>query len=197
MDPAEILALEVKQFVGQNMKTLVPRVIGQTETALQKKTPDRVESRQWDEASFFEDLRQRRGEQEAVVARRLLEWANDRSLRIRWGKGQTEGSLTPVYENRLGTNRLFSVWTSGGVSILFEYMKNSPFDREPERKELARRLSAIEGVSIAGNALKERPTFPLSLFVEPATTEKFLTAFDWMLSEIERAETDEAPARAC
>ena len=29
MKPAEILAIEVKQFVGNNMKTLVPRVIGQ------------------------------------------------------------------------------------------------------------------------------------------------------------------------
>jgi len=32
MDPAEVLAIEVKQFVGEGMKTLVPRVVGQTET---------------------------------------------------------------------------------------------------------------------------------------------------------------------
>ena len=32
MDPAEVLAVEVKQFVGENLKTLVPRVVGQTET---------------------------------------------------------------------------------------------------------------------------------------------------------------------
>ena len=53
MDPAEVLAIEVKQFVGENLKTLVPRVLGQTETARQKKNADRGESRQWDEASFF------------------------------------------------------------------------------------------------------------------------------------------------
>ncbi len=75
MDPAEVLAIEVRQFVGENLKTLVPRVVGQTETARQKKKVDQRESRQWDDASFFLDLNQRRGEQEAAVARRLLDWA--------------------------------------------------------------------------------------------------------------------------
>ncbi len=32
MDPAEVLAIEVKQFIGEGMKTLVPRVLGQTES---------------------------------------------------------------------------------------------------------------------------------------------------------------------
>jgi hypothetical protein len=37
MDPAEVLAVEIKQFVGQGLKTLVPRVIGQTAEAERKK----------------------------------------------------------------------------------------------------------------------------------------------------------------
>ena len=77
MDPAEVLAIEVKQFVGENLKTLVPRVLGQTEKALGRKIVDRGEPRKWNEASFFLDLSQRRGEQEAAVARRLLEWATN------------------------------------------------------------------------------------------------------------------------
>lgn len=38
MDPAEVLAVEIKQYVGRNLKTLVPRVIGQTVEAQQKKS---------------------------------------------------------------------------------------------------------------------------------------------------------------
>jgi len=38
MDPAEVLAVEIKQYVGQGLKTLVPRVIGQTAEAEQKKS---------------------------------------------------------------------------------------------------------------------------------------------------------------
>src|ERR1019366_3693477 len=37
MDPAEVLAVEVRQFVGGNLQTLVPQVIGQTAVAEQKR----------------------------------------------------------------------------------------------------------------------------------------------------------------
>ena len=37
MDPAEVLAIEIKHFVGQGLKTLVPRVIGQTSDAETRK----------------------------------------------------------------------------------------------------------------------------------------------------------------
>ena len=37
MDPAEVLAVEIKQFVGKGLKTLVPRVIGQSVVAQQAK----------------------------------------------------------------------------------------------------------------------------------------------------------------
>jgi hypothetical protein len=33
MNPAEVLAVEIKQFVGQGLQALVPRVVGQTEAA--------------------------------------------------------------------------------------------------------------------------------------------------------------------
>ncbi len=40
MDPAEVLAVEIKQYVGEGMKTLVPRIIGQTAEAEKKhRTP--------------------------------------------------------------------------------------------------------------------------------------------------------------
>src|SRR5882672_7170044 len=38
MNPAEVLAIEIKQFVGRGLKGLVPRVIGQTVEAQQKKS---------------------------------------------------------------------------------------------------------------------------------------------------------------
>ena len=105
MDPAEVLAIEVKQFVGENLKTLVPRVLGQTEKALGRKIVDRGEPRKWNEASFFLDLSQRRGEQEVAVARRLLEWAIKHNLRIWWGEGKKDGSFFPMYDNKFGRFR--------------------------------------------------------------------------------------------
>jgi len=49
MDPAEVLALEIKQYIGEGLKTFVPRVIGQTAEAQQKKSSACREVRQWEE----------------------------------------------------------------------------------------------------------------------------------------------------
>jgi hypothetical protein len=187
MDPAEVLAIEVKQFVGENLKTLVPRVVGQTETARQKKKVDRGEPRQWDESSFFLDLSQRRGEQEAAVARRLLDWAMNHGLRVWWGQGKKDGSFFPSYINMFGQHLLFSVWTYGSVEIQFQHMRRPPFAEESKRRELAHRLSAI-GVSIPDEGLTKRPTFRLSLLLEPGHLDGFVGAFAWMLSEIKKVE---------
>ena len=196
MDPAEVLAIEVKQFVGESLKTLVPRVVGQTETARQKKTGRPGELRQWDESSFFADLSRRRGEQEAAVARRLLEWANEKSLSIWWGQGKTDGSFFPSYYSKFGQHALFSVWTYGTVEIQFQHMRRLPFDETEKRKELAERLSAIEGVSIPETTLDRRPSFKLGLITELVNLEKFLAAFDWMLSEIKAVENAQESDRS-
>lgn len=39
MDPAEVLAIEIRHYVGQGLKTLVPRVIGQTAETETRKAP--------------------------------------------------------------------------------------------------------------------------------------------------------------
>ncbi len=188
MDPAEVLAIEVKQFVGENLKTLVPRVLGQTELARQKKSPDRGQSRQWDEPSFFEALLKRRGEQETAVAGRLLEWAKQQGLRIWWGQGTKDGSFFPMYDNNFGKNFLFSVWTYGTLELQFQHMRLPPFSEAEKRAELARRLSEIQGLSISESALCKRPSFKLGVLAGSGPLETFLAAFDWMLTEIRKGE---------
>jgi hypothetical protein len=56
MDPTEVLAVEIKQYIsqGSDFKTLVPRVIGQTVEAQQKKTGSVRKIRTWDKTSFFQ-----------------------------------------------------------------------------------------------------------------------------------------------
>ncbi len=188
MDPAEVLAIEVKQFVGEDLKALVPRVLGQTEAARRKKSADRGESRQWDEPTFFEALRQRRGEQEEAVARRLLQWAKAHGLRMWWGEGRKDGSFFPSYVNRFGQHLLFSVWTYGKVELQFQHMRRPPFSAVERRRDLADRLARIEGVSIPDAALDKRPSFGLGHLVGAGNLAMFLEAFDWVLTEIRNVE---------
>jgi hypothetical protein len=191
MDPAEVLAIEVKQFVGDNLKTLVPRVVGQTETARQKKGVGTGETKQWDEPSFFDALLERHGEQEVAVARRLLEWARKRALRVWWGQGSKDGSFFPMYDNRFGKNFLFSVWTYGAVELQFQHMRRPPFSEPEKRSELAHKLSAIDGVSISEAVLNKRPSFKVSVLTSADSLGKFLAAFDWVLTEIKKVENEQ------
>jgi hypothetical protein len=74
----------------------VPRVIGQTVEAERKKVGSGTAEKQGDEASFFEDLWQRRGAKETEAAREILAWAKKCVLRIWWGKGKRDGSFYPM-----------------------------------------------------------------------------------------------------
>ena len=188
MDPAEVLAIEVKQFVGKGVKTLVPRVMGQTETARQKKTSSTTAGKQWNEASFFETLQSKRGADETNVAQTILNWATKNGLRIWWGKGDKDGSFFPVYDGKFGKNFLFSVWTYGRVELQFQHMKKPPFEDDSMRWELAQRISAVTQETFTKDVLGKRPTFGLGLLVNSDWLGRFLSTFDWAIAEIKKIE---------
>lgn len=74
MDPAEVLALELRQYEGESgLKSLVPRLYGQTEEAQQRKAPT-SEKRQSDEDSFYEEIRKGLGPELVDVARQIANW---------------------------------------------------------------------------------------------------------------------------
>ena len=97
----------MKQFVGSGVKTLVPRVIGQTVEAQQKKSIGGPKGKKWDEASFFEDLEKKQGEEEAKVAREIFKWAQQKTTRIWYGHGKVNGSFVPVLKHKDRDHQLF------------------------------------------------------------------------------------------
>ena len=73
MDHTEVLAIEIKQFVGQEgLRSLVPRVIGQTTKAQTVKGTQRRTTT--NEKEFFDHLNKKSPEA-TIVARRILDWA--------------------------------------------------------------------------------------------------------------------------
>lgn len=186
MDPAEVLAVEVKQYIGRdNLRALVPRVIGQTVEAQQKKSAATRAGKQWDENTFLSDLETKRGAAETEVAKVILRWATEKRLRIWWGKGKQDGSFFPMLEHGGTWHWLISVWTYGRVEIQFQIMRSKPpFDAEPKRLDLLRRLNDIPNVSIPRDGITRRPSIPLSVFVDESHLNQFLATFDWMFREI-------------
>jgi hypothetical protein len=182
MDPAEVLAVEIKQFVGQGLSTLVPRVIGQTVEAERKKGGSRPAERQWDEVSFLEDLRQRRGDKEVAVARTILAWAKKTVVRIWWGKGSKDGSFFPMLDAGDETHWVVAVWTYGRINIPLKWiLTRKPFADDAKRLELLDRLNKITGVQLPDKA---RPSIPLAVLTDPAALERFLSVLDWYVSAV-------------
>jgi hypothetical protein len=183
MDPAEVLAVEVKQYAGQELKTLVPRVIGRA-----VETHKTREGKQWDEQTFISTLESRWGAQEASIAKDILNWAHDRKLRIWWGKGAQDASYMPLFDYEGETHWLIAVWTHARVAIQYGMIKGKqPFDSEEKRLELLNRLNAIPGVSISQEGIERYPSFRLSALKNRKHLNEFLNILDWMISEIKLA----------
>lgn len=183
MNATEVLAIEVKQFTGQGLKALVPRVIGQTVEAQQVKSGLYPGGRQWDEPSFFEDLEAKKGAKVAEVGRRILEWALANTGRVWWGKGKDNGSFVPCLSHGREVHYPFAVWSNGSIEIYFQHYK-APFDSEVKKRELLNRLNAIQGVSIPESALSKRPNIQLAVFSAPDRRKELLAVFNWFIAEI-------------
>ena len=190
MDPAEVLAVEIKQYVSGNLRTLVPSVIGQTQEAQQRKstgTSSARPTRQWDEASFFEELRNRSGAVEVDVALKLLLWGKAHATRTSWGKGTRSGSFTPTLEHDGEEYSLFVCYTSGTVEATFDYLRWKPaLKDELKRMELRERLNKVAGFSIAESQITKRPSIRLAALAEGSALSDFLAAMDWLADEIKK-----------
>jgi hypothetical protein len=185
MDPAEVLAVEIKQYAGQSgdepLKTLVPRVIGLT-----KPGPIGV-PRQWDERSFFQVLEGRADAGPATAARRLYEWGRKSGLDIRWTRGQT-GAFSIVLLHRGREYIPVTVRTGSTnayVEVRFGHLKAMPpFDDEAKRVEVLRRLREIPGLAISEDSIARYPSVPLSLLTEEGAIGRFVGVLEWLLAEV-------------
>ncbi len=181
MDPAEVLALEIKQFVGRGLKTMVPKIIGLTARKPGISSP----VKQWDETSFFQDLQSRRPPAEVQTARQILAWAQAHGLRLWWGRGKKYGSFFPICEFGNEGYLLFSVWTYGTIEVQFqELKKKAPFASEASRMALLHRLNELPNISLPTDAITRRPSITLSSLTDPSVLQRFLDIFIWVMDEI-------------
>lgn len=189
MSPAEVLAVEIRQYVGEGIRSLVPRIFGQTTEAQRKKTGRTAPTRQWHEESFFEEIQRKFPRVEADVVRRIFNWAVPRMTEIWWGKGTKIGSFVPILSHNGIDHQLFAVFTSGGVEIYFQwYQYKPPFHSDEKRQELLARLNEIPGISWAEDVITRRPSIPFSVLTNEAALRQFFATFEWMINEIRSSE---------
>jgi hypothetical protein len=186
----EVLAVEVKQYVGEGRQTLVPRVIGRTaaaEDVKQTATGATRVVRTWTEPEFLEAVATTGGPDAEHLARACLDWNRRHGVEILFGKGK----FGPLYfQAQIAPGilaKIANVNTQGYTMVSYDTLaKFPPFDRVEERVELNRRLNRIAGVQIPERAAAEAtwPGIHLQALASEPTRAKFVEVLDWVSARL-------------
>ena len=163
MNPAEFLAVEVKQFEYEGQKVLVPRVLGVTEAIRQKKSPVATIGKQWDEPMFMATIEENAGAEVRTLAEQLLRWITPPKVtEIFWGQGMKNGSFIPVIRKGKVDYQVCRVNSDGIFVFRFDWLnKKPPFDDGKVLSELLAKINAIPGIH---NRFGEEKLATLALF---------------------------------
>jgi hypothetical protein len=185
MDPAEVLAVEIKQYVGQGLKTLVPRVIGQTAEAEERKGTAPRQKREWNEQARLDDTEARCGVTCRQVAADIFQWARESGLDLKWGSGAMFAACAIQLLHGDFRHVLFDVYSNGRIFIRMKRLKlRPPFDSEALRQELADRLNAVPGIRLSGDLLNGEPGFDLAAMQNTESIRQFLGVMKWAAEQI-------------
>jgi len=186
MDPAEVLAVEIKQYVGEGkLKTLVPRLVGQTALAQQRKGPVSPKQEKIDEESFLKEMLQRLGAEDFGVAKQIIEWANQQKLGPNFNRWEKSVSFIPIVETVDGLRYPLSVQSKGDIWVQMRWLRESaPFDDAGMRQALWKKLNEIPGVKVPQERMTGYPRILLQTLREDASLKAFLSVMTWVVQEL-------------
>jgi hypothetical protein len=173
MRPAEVLAIEVEQFTSANgMRTLVPRLVGQTERAQSAKAVTEVKE-QLSESEWLRALEEKHGVDAGRGTTKAIEWLRSNGFSI----GITE-SQDSVYANLKQPNGkiawpFFLRRSSGRLETSLAYLASTSAYRDStERQNLLNRLRAIPSAR-ASDKLNGWPSLGLEALLADPVWEDF------------------------
>lgn len=116
----EVLGLEIKLYSGENKRVLVPRIIGQSEQALEKKSGEiRSKTKKWNVDDFISVCSDQIQDKDIIdnVITPLYELIVTSSKINPWGSGVQTGSCSLKLKTESGFHRLFTIYSDGNMDI--------------------------------------------------------------------------------
>lgn len=149
MDPCEVRALEIRQFLGQdNLQMIAPHYVGGSVKADMRKSST-LEKRRWTEEAFMEKLSRDRPENEVRFVNKIFTWAKQRNIEPYWGVGPSSGSCYFKIFGEEKCSRWFGLWTDGNMEFRFNCLRLfSPFDDEKIARQYIQKISTLTGFQI-------------------------------------------------
>ncbi len=192
MDPAEVLAVEIPQYVGKSQRAVVPRVIGLTvkaETAKGTRPPivGGIDS-------FIKSVQSLNPDAVKPVSE-IYKWANEHNLSFVWGSA-TAGSLSICTKYMGNTVKIIKVeagsYHGGGVRIFFPVgtlRTLPPFEDKTKILDVLERMNQIPGINIRKDIIEDRtprsPGIPISCLQDEKNMKRYLESLELLLNQIE------------
>jgi len=185
MRPAEVLAVELRQYQGGGLRTLAPIVLGQTQEAIEQKSGASAKPRRlWDEPRILEALSAAGDPAVAATATALIAWMRAKADRVVFNDAPSYGCIAAEFNVGSEPCMPIRVWTDGGVPISFSQLKRThAFAAAAARQELMDRLNAIPGVTIRPDAVEKQSTIRLAT-LSPDQGASFLEVMGWVVDKL-------------
>lgn len=184
MDPVEVLAVELRQFVSNDLKTIVPTVYGHQSFSRKRAAA----LRRWDETSLIEKIAQTVGERELAIARAIYAWMKGGGRKLVFGTGKEYGSVYPVFKpNGIPINPAY-LSTDGRLWLQFGPLSTKPvFGTIAARRALMQQFNTVKSANLGESDLTRNPWISLRTIAEdPEGETKVLNALKWMEEQIGR-----------
>ena len=182
--PAEVLAVEIKQFVGSGIQTLVPRVIGVRTPDVPIKPPPPVPIAEED---FLRSLAERQPRESQDVARAIIDWSRKQGLSDRFQKGRHT-----VFKPELVTDENcfcpLKLDDRGLLVILMQRMKSkSPFCEASHMAWYREHIRRLPGLIEQDGGVEGFPQLPLS---ELTSSDRIAKCLSFLTEMVRRLKAD-------
>ena len=180
----DILLLQVTDFEeSQTKKVLVPLLFGYATKSTDKSGR---QNKQWNEASFLADTKEKCESKIADTTVKLYEFTKDNADEISWGKGATYGSFTfrKIRQGMLVS--IFTITSSGSGWVCFGELVGKGA-KEESLQAFKSKLNEVPGVNIPEEALKlgKFPSFTVEVLTKADSLKRFQNAVLALCQQIE------------
>jgi hypothetical protein len=116
----DIFAVQMEFYKYNEYEIMIPKLFG---SEVKKGVPSSSSARKkWDEASFFEALKQQLDIKYQPVVKKLYDFTKAQDGGVKWGSGSTKGSCNAVFNKVSPTKSVYTIWTDGKLTINFGWL---------------------------------------------------------------------------
>ena len=163
MRPAEVLAIELRQYQGGGLRTLAPIVIGQTQGSIdQKMESNGKPRRRWDEERILDALAAGEDPESLATAKAIIAWIKTNADRVEYNDAPSYGYVAPEFDVHSGSVAPFRLWTDGNVTISYNQLKRTPNFAAPEaRRTVLETLNVAYNLGVKPDGIEKQPGIAL------------------------------------